>query len=206
MALDTFTDIDAKYFQILGSTNSNWGLVIEIGQTTLAIQAIRSLLPQIGSLVYDGYDKGRFMKSDDALRAELGRRCEMLARHAEKLQIDANNKKHKAARKTLSGIIDTLQMFQREIQFSVSGSNVSNHSGIGKLKSKSIKKLVKHDSETLQSMVECTRLVNAISEQYISTVDEEMALGLISEWSQSITRSRNRFLERNMFIDGLTKR
>ena len=204
--MDTFTDIDAKYFQILGSTNYNWGLVIEIGQTTLAIQAIRSLLPQIGSLVYDGYDKGRFMKSDDALRAELGRRCEMLARHAEKLQIDANNKKHKAARKTLSGIIDTLQMFQREIQFSVSGSNVSNHSGIGKLKSKSIKKLVKHDSETLQSMVECTRLVNAISEQYISTVDEEMALGLISEWSQSITRSRNRFLERNMFIDGLTKR
>jgi hypothetical protein len=55
-------------------------------------------------------------------------------------------------------------------------------------------------------MVECTRLVNAISEQYISTADEEMALGLISEWSQSITRSRNRFLERNMFIDGLTKR
>ncbi len=204
--MEPITDIDAKYFQILGSTNSNWGLFIEIGQTTLAIQAIRSLLPQIGSLVYDGYDKGSFMKSDDALRAELGRRCEMLARHAEKLQIDANNKKHKSARKTLSGIIDTLQMFQREIQFSVSGSNVSNHSGIGKLKSKSIKKLVKHDSETLQSMVECTRLVNAISEQYISTVDEELALGLISEWSQSITRSRNRFLERNMFIDGLTKR
>ena len=88
---DTITDIDAKYFQILESTNSNWGLFIEIGQTTLAIQAIRSLSPQIGSLVYDGYDKGRFMKSDDALRAELGRRCEMLARHAEKLQIDANN-------------------------------------------------------------------------------------------------------------------
>ena len=204
--MGTIADIDAKYFQILGSTNSNWGLVIEIGQTTLAIQAIRSLLPQIGSLVYDGYDKGRFMKSDDALRAELGRRCEMLARHAEKLQIDANNKKHKGVRKTLSGIIETLQMFQREIQFSVSGSNVSNHSGIGKLKSKSIKKLVKHDSETLQSMVECTRLVNAISEQYISIVDEELALGLISEWNQSITRSRNRFLERNMFIDGLTKR
>ena len=204
--MEPITDIHTKYFQILGSTNSNWGLVIEIGQTTLAIQAIRSLLPQIGSLVYDGYDKGRFMKSDDALRAELGRRCEMLVRHAEKLQIDANNKKHKSVRKTLSGMIDTLQMFQREIQFSVSGSNVSNHSGIGKLKSKSIKKLVKHDSETLQSMVECTRLVNAISEQYISTVDEELALGLISEWSQSITRSRNRFLERNMFIDGLTKR
>ena len=172
----------------------------------MAIQAIRSLLPQIGSLVYDGYDKGRFMKSDDALRAELGRRCEMLARHAEKLQSDANNKNHRTARKTLSEIVDTLQIFQREIQFSVSGANVSNHSGIGKLKSKSVKKLVKHDGETLQSMVECTRIVNAVAEEYISTTEEEVALGLISEWNQSITRSRNRFLERNMFIDGLTKR
>ena len=171
----------------------------------MAIQTIRSILPQITSLVYDGYDKGRFMKSDDALRAELGRRCEMLVRHAEKLQTDANNKKHRSARKTLSGIIDTLHIFQREIQFSVSGSNVSNHSGIGKLKSKSVKKLVKHDSETLHSMVECTRLVNAVSEKYISS-EEEIILGMISEWSQSITRSRNRFLERNMFIDGLTKR
>ena len=88
--------------------------------------------------MYDGYDKGRFMKSDDALRAELSRRCEMLARHAEKLQTDANNKKHRTARKTLSGIIDTLQIFQREIQFSISGANVSNHSGIGKLKTKSV--------------------------------------------------------------------
>ena len=156
--------------------------------------------------MYDGYDKGRFMKSDDALRAELSRRCEMLARHAEKLQTDANNKKHRTARKTLSGIIDTLQIFQREIQFSISGANVSNHSGIGKLKTKSVKKLVKHDSETLQSTVECTRLANAVSEQYISITEEEVVLGLISEWSQSITRSRNRFLERNMFIDGLTKR
>ena len=198
--------MNPKYFQIQEPTNYYWGLIIEIGQTAMAIQAIRSLLPQIGSLVYDGYDKGRFMKSDDALRAELGRRCEMLARHAEKLQVDANNKSHRSARKTLSGIIDTLQIFQREIQFSVSGANVSSHSGIGKLKSKSIKKLVKHDGETLQSMVECTRLVNAVSEEYTSSNDEEVVLGLISEWSQSITRSRNRFLERNMFIDGLTKR
>ncbi|MAI05127.1 MAG: hypothetical protein CMA07_05400, partial [Euryarchaeota archaeon] len=145
------------------------------------------------------------MKSDDALRAELGRRCEMLARHAEKLQNDANNNGHKLARKTLSNTIDTLHIFQREIQFSVSGANVSNHSGIGKLKSKSIKKLVKHDSQSLQSMVECTRLVNAIAEKYIAVENEEVMMGLISEWNQSLTRCRNRFLERNMFIDGLTK-
>lgn len=171
----------------------------------MAIQAVRALLPQITSLVYDGYDKGRFMKSDDALRAELGRRCEMLARHAEKLQTDAHTAEYKSARKVLSSIIDTIQIFQREIQFSISGSNVSSHSGIGKLKSKAIKKLVKHDSETLQSMVDCTRLVNAVAEKFVS-VNEDVLIGLISEWNQSITRCRNRFLERNMFIDGLTKR
>ena len=178
---------------------------MEIGQTAMALQAVRALLPQITSLVYDGYDKGRFMKSDDALRAELGRRCEMLARHAEKLQTDAHTAEYKSARKVLSSIIDTLHIFQREIQFSISGSNVSSHSGIGKLKSKAIKKLVKHDSETLQSMVDCTRLVNAVAEKFVS-VDEDVLIGLISEWNQSITRCRNRFLERNMFIDGLTKR
>ncbi len=178
---------------------------MEIGQTAMAIQAVRALLPQITSLVYDGYDKGRFMKSDDALRAELGRRCEMLARHAEKLQTDAHTVEYKSARKVLSSIIDTIHIFQREIQFSISGSNVSSHSGIGKLKSKAIKKLVKHDSETLQSMVDCTRLVNAVAEKFVS-VTEDVLIGLISEWNQSITRCRNRFLERNMFIDGLTKR
>ena len=178
---------------------------MEIGQTAMAIQAVRALLPQITSLVYDGYDKGRFMKSDDALRAELGRRCEMLARHAEKLQTDAHTAEYKSVRKALSSIIDTLHIFQREIQFSISGSNVSSHSGIGKMKSKAIKKLVKHDSETLQSMVDCTRLVNAVAEKFVS-VNEDVLIGLISEWNQSITRCRNRFLERNMFIDGLTKR
>ena len=130
----------------------------------------------------------------------------MLARHAEKLQSDANNKGHRTARKALSEVIDTLHILQREIQFSVSGTNVSSHSGIGKLKSKSIKKLVKHDSASLQSMVDCTRLVNAIAEKYTTTEEEKVILGMVSEWSQAITRSRNRFLERNMFIDGLVKR
>ena len=181
------------------------GVLIEIGQTALAIQAVRSLLPKITSMVYDGYDKGRFMKSDDALRAELSRRCEMLARHGDKLQTDSHTMEYRSARKVLSGIVETLQIFQREVQFSISGSNVSSHSGIGRLQSKSIKKLVKHDAETLQSMVECTRLVNAIAEKFFE-VEENILIGLLSEWNQSITRCRNRFLERNMFIDGLTKR
>jgi hypothetical protein len=64
---------------------------------------------------------------------------------------------------------------------------------------------VKHDAETLQSMVECTRLVNAIAEKFFEA-EEKILIGLLSEWNQSITRCRNRFLERNMFIDGLTKR
>ena len=40
-----------------------------------AIHGVRTLIS-----AYDGYEKGRFMKSDEAVRAEIQRRCEMLAR------------------------------------------------------------------------------------------------------------------------------
>ena len=45
------------------------------------VQGVRALIS-----AYDGYEKGRFMKSDEAVRAEIQRRCEMVARHAEKLR------------------------------------------------------------------------------------------------------------------------
>ena len=56
---------------------------MDVSTSTLAaaVQGVRALIS-----AYDGYEKGRFMKSDEAVRAEIQRRCEMLSRHAEKLQ------------------------------------------------------------------------------------------------------------------------
>ena len=55
-----------------------------------AVQGVRALIS-----AYDGYEKGRFMKSDEAVRAEIQRRCEMVARHAEKLQGDVHQAGHR---------------------------------------------------------------------------------------------------------------
>jgi hypothetical protein len=164
------------------------------------IQAVRALVT-----VYDGYEKGRFMKSDEAVRAEIQRRCEMLIRHGEKLEQDAHRRGHRGSRMACSQAIESLESFRREAQFSTTANHVSKHKGIGKLKSASVRKLVDHDSESLQSLVEATRKANEVAHG-ISGISEQEGLEQISQWEQKINRARNHFLERNMFIDGLTKR
>ena len=173
---------------------------LESSAVATAIQAVRALVT-----VYDGYEKGRFMKSDEAVRSEIQRRCEMLIRHGEKLEQDAHRRGHRNSRMACAQAIETLRAFKREAQFSTTANHVSKHRGIGKLKSSSVRKLVDHDSKSLQSLVEATRKANEVADEIIG-VDEGIGMGKISEWEQKINRARNHFLERNMFIDGLTQR
>lgn len=176
--------------------------MVELGASSLAtaFEIVKAIIT-----VYDGYEKGRFMKCDEAVRAEIQRRCEMLIRHAEKIQSDVHNMEFSKSRKALNESIEMLQTFHTEVQFSITGNSVSNHKGIGKLKSKAVRKLVNHDSACLKSLVGCTNEANALADG-ITEKSEDIILASISEWNQSINRSRNRYLERNMYIDGLTKR
>ncbi|MCS5532763.1 MAG: hypothetical protein NZ736_00715 [Candidatus Poseidoniaceae archaeon] len=175
---------------------------MEIATATLAtaVQAVKLVVS-----AYDGYEKGRFMKTDEAVRAEIQRRCQMLIRHSEKLERDAHEKGHRDIRLSLGRIIDSLQSYRGDAQFALSGTNLSGHSGIGKLKSKAVRKLVDHDSASLNSLVEATRMGNALAETASQSSEEELR-AMVAEWHQKINRARNHFLERNMFIDGLTKR
>ncbi len=165
-----------------------------------AIQAVKVVVS-----VYDGYEKGRFMKTDEAVRSEIQRRCEMLNRHAEKLERDCHEKGFRNARQSLGRIIESTQTSRRDAQFALSGTSLSSHSGIGKLKAKAVHKLVEHDSASLNSLVEATRMGNDFAESVSKSSEEEM-LTLASEWHHTINRARNHFLERNMYIDGLIKR
>ena len=49
---------------------------MDVSTSTLAaaVQGVRALIS-----AYEGYEKGRFMESDEAVRAEIQRRCEMLS-------------------------------------------------------------------------------------------------------------------------------
>ena len=175
---------------------------MEVSSSALAatVKGVRALIS-----AYDGYEKGRFMKSDEAVRAEIQRRCEMVARHAEKLQGDVHQAGYRDARTSLESMIESTHLLRNEAQFSIASNHVSQHKGIGKLKSKAVRKLVTHDSEVLQSLVETTRMANELSND-LQGLDEASLMSRISDWHQKLTRTRNMYLERNMYIDGLVKR
>ncbi len=62
-----------------------------------------------------------------------------------------------------------------------------------------------HDSEVLQALVDTTRMANELADE-MSGLDESAVNARIADWHQKLTRTRNMYLERNMYIDGLTKR
>ena len=90
---------------------------MDVSTSTLAaaVQGVRALIS-----AYDGYEKGRFMKSDEAVRAEIQRRCEMLARHAEKLQGDVHAVGNRSGRSSLESMIESINILRNEAQFSLS--------------------------------------------------------------------------------------
>lgn len=173
---------------------------MSVSSYTLALEALKTIVN-----AYSGYEKGKFMNSDEAIRSEIQRRCEMITRHAEKIQEEVHIDGHRAARTMLEHLIESLSMFRSEAQFSISSNSVSQHSAIGKLKNKAIRKLVTHDHEVLQGLVEATRMANELVDQRPG-LDQGQVEIEISNWHQKVTRVRNMYLERNMFIDGLTKR
>ena len=175
---------------------------MDVSTSTLAaaVQGVRALIS-----AYDGYEKGRFMKSDEAVRAEIQRRCEMLSRHAEKLQGDVHSAGNRDARGSLETMIESINILRNEAQFSITSNHVSQHTGIGKLKSKAVRKLVDHDSAVLNALVETTRMANALADD-MNGLDDDVVNARIADWHQKLTRTRNMYLERNMYIDGLTKR
>lgn len=175
---------------------------MDMSTSTLAaaVQGVRALIS-----AYDGYEKGRFMKSDEAVRSEIQRRCEMVARHAEKLQGDVHQAGYRDARTTLDTMIESVNILRNEAQFSITSNHVSKHTGIGKLNAKAVRKLVNHDGEVLQALVDTTRMANELADE-MSGLDESAVNARIADWHQKLTRTRNMYLERNMYIDGLTKR
>ena len=134
----------------------------------VAIHGVKALIS-----AYDGYEKGRFMKSDEAVRAEIQRRCEMVARHAEKLQGDVHQAGYRDARTSLESLIESTHILRNEAQFSITSNHVSKHKGIGKLKTKAVRKLVNHDSEVLQALVETTRDGQRTCTNDMNDLDEE---------------------------------
>ena len=125
----------------------------------------------------------------------------MMRDHLERIQSRAHQETANYGMNVKSLI--TLQGVSDDAQMAVTGSPTSIHDGAGKLSRKGQKKIVEHDLKTLNMMVDCTRLINAILSPGEVEIEGEISMNMVHD---KIARARNHFLERNMYIDGLVKR
>jgi len=130
----------------------------------------------------------------------------MLKNHLANIHTSAHDSRHRKARREADNVIEVCEQIQTDAQFSTSRTPHSTHDGIGKMNKKSIKKLIDHDLSTLQKLVKCANKVNEISDSQAKGVEEIEVVTGLKELAQMCTGTRNHFLERNMLIDGLTKR
>ena len=127
----------------------------------------------------------------------------MMRGHLERIQSRAHQDGDRALRNECEEVLVTLQGISDDAQMAVTGSPTSIHDGAGKLSRKGQKKIVEHDLKTLNMMVDCTRLINAILSPGEVDIEGEISINMIHD---KLARVRNHFLERNMYIDGLVKR
>jgi hypothetical protein len=169
--------------------------------TDSAILAVKAIFS-----AYSGYSKGSFVDTDRAIREEVRRRGVMLSNHLDNIHDTAHESRHRNARRESEKVNEICQQIQNDAQYGSSQTPHTGHEGIGKMNKKSIKKLVKHDLSTLEKLVKCTKKVNEIFDSQSKNPEEAEVVQGLRELTQMCTGARNHFLERNMIIDGLTKR
>ncbi len=124
--------------------------------TTLALPVLINGVRALAT-AYDGYEKGKFLKSDKAVRQEIRRRTDMMRGHLERVQSRAHQDGNRVLRNECEQVLISLQGISDDAQMAVTGSPTSIHDGAGKLSRKGQKKIVEHDLKTLNMLVDCTR-------------------------------------------------
>jgi len=155
---------------------------------------------------YEGYERGRFMETDLAVREEIRRRTVMLGDHVNKVHTRAHREEMRKLRGAADQVMSTIQSLGDDSQYSITGTPKSKHEGTGRLSKKARKKLVDHDLRTLEMLVNSTRQANVLLESFGRDAEETDLIDLTDVLDASVGRARNHFRERNMFIDGLVKR
>ncbi|GEM_PF-221022 len=199
---------DVKILQYRGSMNnvqSVQGLLITMDPTALALTASVNSVRILVS-AFDGYEKGKFIKSDKAVCEEIRRRSEMLKDHFERVHAHSHKNGLKELRGSCDDIFTTIQSMSKDAQYSITGSPKTIHLDVGKLSKKAQKKLVNHDLSTLNLLVEATRDANELLESMRTDGTQGELTKKAQMVHDRIGRARNHFLERNMYIDGLVKR
>ncbi len=166
-----------------------------------AINGVRMIME-----AYDGYERGRFLDTDRAVREEIRRRVLMLQDHARRLEQICHEAGDAAARREVQQMLTTLGSISDDAAFGVGGDTSSRHSAVPRLNKKARNTLVGHDLATLNHLVDCSRMANdtlqAIREDDLGSGG---MVGTVGQLHDKVGRARNHFRERAMCIDGLRR-
>ena len=155
---------------------------------------------------YAGYKKGQLGESDHAIREEVRRRGEMVRNHLEPVHDDAHRAEQTELRERITAAIEACDTFVDEARFSVSHTPMSDHDAGAKLDKKMVKRLVEHDLATLERLREATQAANRLAEASGRRGHVEEQITLASEVRQRMIGARNHFSERNMILEGMTRK
>ena len=90
-----------------------------------AINGVRMIME-----AYDGYERGRFLDTDRAVREEIRRRVLMLQDHARRLEQICHEAGDAAARREVQQMLTTLGSISDDAAFGVGGDTSSRHSAL----------------------------------------------------------------------------
>ena len=152
---------------------------------------------------YNGYQKGKLAKSDQALREEVRRRTEEIRGQIDFLFSKAHRNKQIDFRNSLQDVIELCDQFISNARYGVSHNPKSKHDAAVKLNKSSLKLLIEHDFKTLESLMQCEQNVAAIMNQIENSVIESELCSLATTAKTILVESQRHFLQRNMIIDGL---
>lgn len=154
---------------------------------------------------YQGYAKEKKSESDSLIRREIARTAQRVRNHIENIHDRfVKNESFENA-----GVAkQCMQEIDRLIEDVDKGGVGVTHgflSGVRSMTQRDMNKLIKHDHDVIQMVVEAVRISND-AELSMNARDEKQTLRKLGDCQQKITSCRGFFSERGLFLSSLRKK
>ncbi len=151
---------------------------------------------------YNGYQKGKMSKSDEALRNEVRSRNEKIRGQIDILYSKAHKNKQRKLRSSFQDIIDLSDEFISDARYGFSHTSNSKHDAAAKMNKKSLKVLIGHDFNTLDKLEKCKVKIENIINDFEKEVEESELYKKSIEIRSMLSDSKHYFSQRKLIMYG----
>jgi len=151
---------------------------------------------------YNGYQKGKMTKSDEALRNEVRSRSENIRSQIDLLYSKAHKNKQRKLRGSFQDIIDLCDEFISDARYGLSHTSNSKHDAAVKMNKKSLKVLIGHDFNTLDKLEKCKEKIEHLIKEIESKSTESELYDKSTEIRSMLSESKHHFSQRKLIMYG----